>query len=191
VVHSILSQHPKIPILNTNIMALNSFGDIFARNNIFPQQPHLSPTSTPATEEYPIEDVSPHEVYRDIIVEEKKITTTTIDPGTQTLIKNSIHDIRDRLDAIMRLLDTPTTMITSEKPNEITVESPTVGDSSGLPENKNLETGEHIIHGIFNGESMVASDGQTYTVPENYASKSRIVEGDRMKLTITTGGRYI
>ena len=38
---------------------------------------------------------------------------------------------------------------------------------------------------------MVDSDGQTYPVPANYASKSKLVEGDGMKLTITDEGKFI
>lgn len=51
--------------------------------------------------------------------------------------------------------------------------------------------GEQIIEGVFNGEKMVGPDGQEYAVPPNYASKSRLVEGDHMKLTITTYGKFI
>src|SRR3989304_4789743 len=38
------------------------------------------------------------------------------------------------------------------------------------------------ITGIFDGESMVAQDGQTFPVPANYASKSMLVVGDTLKL---------
>lgn len=44
------------------------------------------------------------------------------------------------------------------------------------------------IEGVFDGQHMVAQDGQTYNVPPNYASKSKLVEGDMMKLTITSNG---
>lgn len=48
-----------------------------------------------------------------------------------------------------------------------------------------------IIEGIFDGQNMVDSGGQTYPVPANYASKSKLVEGDGMKLTITDEGKFI
>src|SRR3972149_11986001 len=38
------------------------------------------------------------------------------------------------------------------------------------------------ITGIFDGENMVAGDGQTFPVPANYASKSILVVGDTLKL---------
>lgn len=34
------------------------------------------------------------------------------------------------------------------------------------------------IEGVFTGQSMIGSDGLTYAVPGNYASKSQLVEGD-------------
>jgi hypothetical protein len=48
-----------------------------------------------------------------------------------------------------------------------------------------------VVEGIFDGQNMVDSSGQTYPVPANYASKSKLVEGDGMKLTITDEGKFI
>ncbi len=48
-----------------------------------------------------------------------------------------------------------------------------------------------VIEGIFDGQNMMDSKGQTYPVPANYASKSKLVEGDGMKLTITDEGKFI
>lgn len=48
-----------------------------------------------------------------------------------------------------------------------------------------------VIEGVFDGQNMVDSTGQTYPVPANYASKSKLVEGDGMKLTITDEGKFI
>ncbi len=48
-----------------------------------------------------------------------------------------------------------------------------------------------VIEGIFDGQNMVDSQGQTYPVPANYASKSKLVETDGMKLTITDEGKFI
>lgn len=50
---------------------------------------------------------------------------------------------------------------------------------------------EKVIEGVFNGESMVGSDGKEYSIPPNYASKSKLVEGDILKLTITKNGSFI
>lgn len=48
-----------------------------------------------------------------------------------------------------------------------------------------------VIEGVFNGEAMVGADGKRYNVPPNYASKSKLVEGDILKLTITQNGSFI
>ena len=48
-----------------------------------------------------------------------------------------------------------------------------------------------VIEGSFDGQNMVDGKGQTYPVPANYASKSKLVEGDGMKLTITDEGKFI
>lgn len=50
---------------------------------------------------------------------------------------------------------------------------------------------ERIIEGVFNGEQMVSGDGVEYNVPSNYASKSKLVEGDILKLTITRDGSFL
>ncbi|MCD4760348.1 hypothetical protein K8R42_00435 [bacterium] len=48
-----------------------------------------------------------------------------------------------------------------------------------------------IIEGIFNGQLMIGPDGKQYSVPANYASKSKLVEGDILKLTILGDGSFI
>ena len=48
-----------------------------------------------------------------------------------------------------------------------------------------------VVEGVFDGQNMVDSNGQSYPVPANYASKSKLVEGDGMKLTITDEGKFI
>lgn len=48
-----------------------------------------------------------------------------------------------------------------------------------------------VIEGVFDGQNMVGPDGKMYSVPANYASKSKLVEGDRLKLTITADGSFI
>lgn len=53
------------------------------------------------------------------------------------------------------------------------------------------EDASTIIEGMFNGERMVGPEGQVYPVPANYASKSKLVAGDRLKLTIMKDGRFI
>ena len=51
--------------------------------------------------------------------------------------------------------------------------------------------GSKVIEGTFDGQNMTAPDGKQYSVPANYASKSKLVEGDVLKLTITRDGSFI
>jgi hypothetical protein len=53
------------------------------------------------------------------------------------------------------------------------------------------EVAGKVIEGIFDGQVMVGPDGKTYPVPANYASKSKLIEGDILKLTIDEDGSFI
>lgn len=52
------------------------------------------------------------------------------------------------------------------------------------------EQGE-IVEGVFDGVNMIGNDGKSYTVPANYASKSKLLEGDILKLTILDDGSFL
>lgn len=48
-----------------------------------------------------------------------------------------------------------------------------------------------VVEGVFDGKDMVGPDSRRYTVPANYASKSKLVEGDRLKLNIMEDGTFV
>lgn len=48
-----------------------------------------------------------------------------------------------------------------------------------------------IVEGVFNGQTMNDKDGKEYPVPANYASKSKLVPGDVLKLTIKEDGGFL
>lgn len=48
-----------------------------------------------------------------------------------------------------------------------------------------------VVEGVFDGQNMVGSDGRQYVIPPNYASKSKLVEGDILKLTIQPNGTFL
>jgi hypothetical protein len=69
-----------------------------------------------------------------------------------------------------------------------------IGDDGTVftPRTSNPEDlGGKVVEGIFDGQKMAGPDGKEYPVPANYASKSKLVEGDIMKLTIATDGSFI
>jgi hypothetical protein len=60
------------------------------------------------------------------------------------------------------------------------------GSSSG-----SVSADGKVIEGMFNGEKMIGPDKREYPVPANYASKSKLVPGDGLKLTITDDGKFL
>ncbi len=50
---------------------------------------------------------------------------------------------------------------------------------------------DKVVEGVFDGEKMIGGDGKQYAVPVNYASKSKLVEGDMLKLSVTDQGILI
>jgi len=63
-------------------------------------------------------------------------------------------------------------------------------DGIDIPAVKDEPIGK-IIEGVFDGQNMVGSDAKTYPVPANYASKSKLVQGDILKLTIADDGTFL
>ncbi|MDD5731643.1 MAG: hypothetical protein PHU42_02015 [Patescibacteria group bacterium] len=55
----------------------------------------------------------------------------------------------------------------------------------------NIISEGRIIEGIFDGEMMIGPEKKKYPVPANYASKSKFVAGDVLKLTIEEDGSFV
>ena len=69
-----------------------------------------------------------------------------------------------------------------------------VGDDGAIVSSKhapNEDVSGKVVEGVFDGQVMAGPDGKTYPVPANYASKSKLVEGDILKLTIADDGGFI
>lgn len=54
-----------------------------------------------------------------------------------------------------------------------------------------VSEGGKVIEGVFDGQNMIGPESKQYPVPANYASKSKLVEGDVLKLTIADDGSFI
>lgn len=50
---------------------------------------------------------------------------------------------------------------------------------------------DSIIEGVFNGQNMIGNNEKEYPVPANYASKSKLIPGDVLKLTIKEDGTFL
>lgn len=66
-----------------------------------------------------------------------------------------------------------------------------VGDDEKVAPIAREDTLGKVIEGVFDGQNMVGSDGKMYPVPANYASKSKLVQGDILKLTIAEDGAFL
>ncbi|MFO0971694.1 MAG: hypothetical protein U0520_05115 [Candidatus Saccharimonadales bacterium] len=66
-----------------------------------------------------------------------------------------------------------------------------VGDDPIVAQSQREEVAGKVIEGVFDGQNMLGPDGKTYPVPANYASKSKLVQGDILKLTIADDGGFI
>ena len=68
-----------------------------------------------------------------------------------------------------------------------------VGDDGQVvtPKTSSDDVAGKVIEGVFDGQMMMGPDGKNYPIPANYASKSKLVEGDILKLTIAEDGSFI
>ena len=65
-----------------------------------------------------------------------------------------------------------------------------VGDDTQIQNVEREELLGKVIEGVFDGKSMIGPDGKNYPIPANYASKSKLVQGDVLKLSIQDDGSF-
>lgn len=66
-----------------------------------------------------------------------------------------------------------------------------VGDDPVMMKATTEENIGKVIEGVFDGQNMAGGDGKMYPVPANYASKSKLVQGDILKLSIAEDGSFL
>lgn len=108
-------------------------------------------------------------------------------PLKASIIKNSLLHLKEELESLINMLGEINENVEENKFKII--------ESNELIPKKldNHITDEEtikVIEGIFFGQDMVAKDGSRYGVPANYASKSKLVEGDLLKLRILKDGTF-
>jgi hypothetical protein len=101
------------------------------------------------------------------------------------LIKKLLANIKENSD---KLVDILSPYITKEDEERISI-GQSADEALGKDKEDSGET--RVIEGVFDGENMIGPDGKQYSVPANYASKSKLIEGDILKLTITGNGTFI
>lgn len=107
-----------------------------------------------------------------------------------TLTEDQIHRIRDLIDRAEANLHAAQQLL-----HQLTGDSDKHKNGSYLDLAADLKTlsteGQQIIEGIFDGQNMLGPDGKAHPVPANYASKSKLIQGDRLKLTILPDGKFL
>lgn len=97
---------------------------------------------------------------------------------------------------VMQMIDAAEKNIQSAKQllRESSGVSPARSTSSAIFEKAHSmasSDGDKVIEGVFDGQNMIGPEGKQYPVPANYASKSKLIEGDMLKLTIAEDGSFI
>lgn len=96
-----------------------------------------------------------------------------------------------QLEKLKALIETASANITTAKQ--------ILADMLGIPilglnyqtKAEGLNSDGNVIEGIFDGQYMIDKEGKRYPIPANYASKSKLVAGDVMKLTILSDGSFV
>lgn len=99
-----------------------------------------------------------------------------IDSRTLALIKQRLDDAERNIQYVRQALEEG--------------ELPHIEGTSSSTEDF-APTEERVTEGVFDGQNMQGNDGEEYPVPPNYASKSKLVEGDVLKLTIGVDGAFV
>ena len=104
--------------------------------------------------------------------------------------KKTIEAIRDFIMTAEKSIKNANKLLKSVLEQEgISLNSPVSLDASDM--NSYMSNDSKIIEGVFTWEEMLGSDGNKYPVPVNYASKSKLVQGDKLKLTIAPNGKML
>ena len=104
----------------------------------------------------------------------------TADESKMAVIKKILDDVQLKIANALQLL------------GEAGVHSfPRIGIEHSAEATNFVPGSARIVEGVFDGQNMIGSDGMQYTIPANYASKSKLIEGDILKLTIAPNGSFI
>jgi hypothetical protein len=99
--------------------------------------------------------------------------------------EQTIRALKDLINSAQSSINSAKRLLSSLLPDE-----ETWGGDIDIEYGKVYTSGElKIIEWVFTGESMLGPDGNTYPVPQNYASKSLLVQWSKLKATIEENGK--
>ncbi len=149
-------------------------------------------TVTSEASSFPTSSLAPadHDDFTDESIEEDNIPSTNAAQDNKLMVvAQALRTIQDSVARLVRLLEDEGFAVNAQ-PHAAGGTGGEVGYARRAPL-MNHEVSGQVIEGVFDGQHMVGSDGKQYLVPPNYASKSKLVEGDMLKLTITPSGAFI
>ena len=104
--------------------------------------------------------------------------------------KKTIEAIRDFIMTAEKSIKNANKLLKTVLEQEwVSLSSPVKLDASDM--NSYMSEDSKIVEWLFTGDEMLVSDGNNYPVPANYASKSKLVQGDKLKLTIAANGKML
>lgn len=101
--------------------------------------------------------------------------------------QNSVQSTDEKIQSLYEMIATAEQTILSAKQMLSKMDAPVLNQTQIQTDSQ----GGRVIHGAFDGQIMIGEDGKQYPVPANYASKSKLVEGDILKLNISSQGTFM
>jgi hypothetical protein len=118
-------------------------------------------------------------------IDEKKEDACMVSKSKIILARSILENIKDNSEKLLNIFSN---FVDDDQIAKISLSQ--FGENYKNEEKAEEQKGS-IIEGVFDGENMIGPDGKQYSVPANYASKSKLVEGDILKLTITGSGTFV
>jgi len=102
--------------------------------------------------------------------------------------QNSMNSEMSQIEALQKIIAEAEKTITSTKQHLAQIQG-----SQKIDQRNDVRSDDEgtVVYGVFDGQVMIGEDGKQYPVPSNYASKSKLVENDMLKLIITPTGNFI
>ncbi|MEA2007381.1 MAG: hypothetical protein U9O20_04470 [Patescibacteria group bacterium] len=104
--------------------------------------------------------------------------------------KKEERENSEKIQSLQEMIATAERTISSAKQMLIQIQTDKKSSPAGGG-NFSSDSEGQVMMGKFDGQIMIGEDGKQYPVPANYASKSKLVEGDMLKLTITVEGNFV
>lgn len=109
----------------------------------------------------------------------------TLTPDQVTYLISMLRNIQTNVDRALDVLSS------ANQRDTVIEEALDAVRRTTLKELGDSDSEQQMVEGVFDGCQMIAADGREFTVPPNYASKSKLVEGDLLKLIIDAQGNFV